>query len=427
MRWTKKKLIILNFLLWFITFGVILPLMAQKWVFSPFFYNSDNFRSRATKFVDKLNRDSYSRTEKYLQNVIPESNKDLHTTNLNSATMVAVIITKRRQICSSPKFECEPHYLQQVVAALDEDMQAFVSQSVEKNSENFVPIVICNVDKHSNEHLDFSVVRKQFPAIVLYNNESVSGNNYNLRTQESLDYAFCLESTLELSTPKYLLVLEDDAMSLKGIFEMIFFTLENRVEHKMTRDTISETERWGWIKLYYPEKWAGYSLDESKIIELISVAVFGAGVFYLTAVALIKPKSHFCFVILFSLAGALYLLLVILVITRQTFLEMRRLHAFLYHISPDLGCCTPATLYSTKWIPEIINYLKSSQCERCNLGVDLALNDFKEQNDLTAYLIEPSLVRHIGMYSTLTTNKDPRSFLFYDFLYTEISNLIVGL
>lgn len=425
MRWTKTKLMILNVLLWSMTFGFILPLMAQKWVFSPFFYNSDNFRTRASKFVDKLNADRYNRTEHYLKNINSKINKNLHTKNLKTATMVAVIITKRRESCSGRDFNCEPHYLQQVIAALDEHMKVFVAQNSE-NDRNFVPIVICNVDKNYNEQLDFSLVRDQFPVLVRFDNDS-SGSGYSSRSQESLDYAFCLESTLKLSSPKYLLVLEDDAVGFRGIFEKIFYILDHRVEHKMSRGSTSNTERWGWIKLYYPELWSGFALEGSKFIELISVAVFGAGVFYLIPLALIKPRPHLTFIVPFSMIGASFFLLLVLVMSRQTFLEMRRLHSFFFSVSADRGCCTPAVLYSTKWIPEIVQYLRSSQCHRCHLGVDLALSDFSEQNDLMCYLVEPSLVRHIGMHSTLTSNKDPRSFLFYDFLYTEISNLIVGL
>lgn len=424
MRWTKKKLIIVNVLLWFITFGVVLPLMAQKWVFSPIFYNSEHFLTRASTFVDKLNTDRYNRTEQYLKNIDSKTNKDLHTKNLRTATMVAVIITKRREACSRRGFNCEPHYLQQVIAALDEDMKVFASRS-ENIKRNFVPVVICNVDENPNDHLDFSLVRDQFPVII--RNETSNVRAYNARSQESSDYAFCLESTLKLSAPKYLLVLEDDAVGFNGIFEKIFYILDYRVEHKMSRGSISKSERWGWIKLYYPELWSGFGVEEHKIMELIFVPVFGAGVYYLVAQALIKPKPHFSFTLPFSTLGGVFFLLIVLVMSRQTFLEIRRLHSFFLRISPDLGCCTPAVLYSSKWVPEIVKYLRSSQCQRCHLGVDLALSDFSKQNHLPCHLVEPSLVRHIGMHSTLTSNKNPRSFLFYDFLYTEISNLIVGL
>ncbi len=430
MRWTRRKLIILNVLLWVITFGVILPLMAQKWVFSPFFYNSIDFRARASRFVDKLNADRYKMTEQYLKSIDPTINKDLHTENLETATVVTVIITKRREWCTGGEFNCEPHYLQQVVGALDEDMKVFVSRDTKNISRNFVPIIICNVDKKSNAQNDFSLVRELFPVILRYDNEtsSVAQSSHNARLQETLDYAFCLESTLKLSSPKYLLVLEDDAVAFKGIFENIFYILDHRIEHQILHDSVTvETNRWGWIKLYYPELWAGFGFEESKFQELIAIIIFGAGAFYLLALALINPRPHFIFMLSFSIVGAIYVLLVVLVMTRQTFLELRRLHSFFYRISPDRGCCTPAVLYSSKWITEIVKYLRSSACQRCHLGVDLALSDFAEQNNLTCYLVEPSLVRHIGMHSTLTSNKDPRSFLFYDFLYSEISNLILGL
>lgn len=433
MRWTKRKLIILNTLLWFITFGIVLPLMAQKWVFSPFFYNSKDFRTRASKFVDKLNTERYNTTEQYLKRIDSAANKDLHTRNLKTATMVAVIITKRRQWCTGNGFNCEPHYLQQVAAALDEDVKVFVSQSGMNVSQSFVPIVICNVDKQSDVHLDFSLLRQQFPVIMRYaNNESLSGDTlrstYSSRSDESLDYAYCLEATLKLSSPKYLLVLEDDAVPFKGITEKISYFLDYRIEHKMLHDSLTtEVKRWGWIKLYYPELWSGYGMEYSKLLELISIAVFGAGVFCLVYLALVKPKLNFILIFNLSTVGSLFVLLLVLIMTRQTFLELRRLHTFFFHISDDMGCCTPAVLFSTKWIAAIVEYLRSSECHRCRLGVDLALSDFREQNDLDCYLVEPNLVRHVGMHSTLTANKDPRSFLFYDFLYTEISNVIVGL
>lgn len=246
MRWTKKKLIYFYFVLWLTTFGLILLLMAQRWVFSPLFYDSDNFLSRASKFVDKLNSERYIYARQYLQSFSPEINKDLHTKTLKSAMMVAVIITKRRETCGRHELDCEPHYLQQVIAALDEDMKIFASNG----HGHFIPIVICNVDKQWKTHLDFSQVSRRFPTVLLHQNESSSNSNQNLRSQESLDYAMCLESTLKLSNSKYLLVLEDDALSFRGLFEKISYILNFRVEHKMSHDAISESERWGWIKLY---------------------------------------------------------------------------------------------------------------------------------------------------------------------------------
>ncbi|XP_037051822.1 post-GPI attachment to proteins factor 4-like [Bradysia coprophila] len=429
MRWTKRRLIILTVLVWAITFGIIVPLMAQKWVFSPFFSNSNDFHVRASKFVDKLNADRYKLTERYLKRIDSETNKDVHTKHLPTATMVTVIITKRRKQCRGREFDCEPHYLQQVVAALDEEMKFALRDSKDKR-ERFVPIVICNVDRKPNEQLDFSLISEQFPTILRYGNESHEGVSgiVNSRSQESLDYAFCLESILKLSSPKYLMVLEDDAVAFNGIFEKIFYLLDNRVEHKPLRGSMTtDPKRWGWIKLYYPEIWGGFGFEESKIFELFWIAVFGAGAFGLLCLALVKPKPHFRFILSFSMVGSLFLLALVLIMTRQTFLEMRRLHSFFYHITPDRGCCTQTVLYSTKWITEIVKYIRSSECERCHLGVDLALSDFAEMNYLPCFLVEPNLVRHIGMHSTLTSDKDPRSFLFYDFLYTEISNLIVGL
>ncbi len=45
--------------LWVISFLVVLPLLAQKWVYSPLFLSTKHFRARAFDLVDELNIQRY--------------------------------------------------------------------------------------------------------------------------------------------------------------------------------------------------------------------------------------------------------------------------------------------------------------------------------------------------------------------------------
>lgn len=42
-------------LLWIISFLIVLPLLAQRWVYSPLFYSTKSFRAMASDLVDELN------------------------------------------------------------------------------------------------------------------------------------------------------------------------------------------------------------------------------------------------------------------------------------------------------------------------------------------------------------------------------------
>jgi len=122
----------------------------------------------------------------------------------------------------------------------------------------------------------------------------------------------------------------------------------------------------------------------------------------------------------YGILGAVYAVLLALVISRQTLLEIRRISLFFLQVRQDKGCCTQAVIYQMKALPGIVNYLDSpSTVARRSEGVDLALDDWTRQNGLLSYLVEPSLVRHIGMYSSLTTRKNAIQMLFYDLMYGE--------
>ncbi|KAK7505534.1 hypothetical protein BaRGS_00003279 [Batillaria attramentaria] len=209
-----------------------------------------------------------------------------------------------------------------------------------------------------------------------------------------------------------------------------------------------------FIKLYYPLRWQGFAFEMTRMLDLLSVSVvlsvlLAAVVriarrllpvnFYRTLsrklvfqrnlaqslpLAAVVKISHTLLPANFYRALSstllfqryqvqtlvLFSMLVCLLIGRQNLNEFRRFSRFFYRLQPSPGCCTQAMLYPNDVIPDLITWL--SRC-RSGTHVDLCIADFVEQYSLPAYSLEPNLVRHIGLVTTLQLrNKDPEEILF---------------
>jgi hypothetical protein len=69
-------------------------------------------------------------------------------------------------------------------------------------------------------------------------------------------------------------------------------------------------------------------------------------------------------------------------------------------------------LYTRQFIPPIIEFLSA---KHKNLHTDLAIYNFTNVTGVRAYQIEPNLFYHVGMYTSLTTNKhkNAEEFIFH--------------
>lgn len=322
-----------------------------------------------------------------------------------------VVTTRKRFVCNQNKFDCEPHYLQQTLAALDLESK--------RKSVDSIPIVVCSVDPNWQNHLDFNAIANYFPTIFRYNDTGGDGKPSN-KKQESSDYAFCLEeAALKFAQTKYLIVVEDDAIVFDDFFITLGSIVKDRIETSIVRgETVDNERRWCWMKLYFAEFWCGFGVDANRLWELFWIAIAGGMIGSL--LAFLAQTIHRSKISTFrwTCNGALYLLLLAIVVSRQTWLEMRRIHVSLMQVTADSGCCsTVAVLYPMDEIPKIVDYLRSPLCYRCQNGIDLAIRDYKDTFEMWGLLVQPNLARHIGLHSTVSSEyKDPVQMLFYDFL-----------
>lgn len=325
-----------------------------------------------------------------------------------------MVITKKRFLCHRNEFDCEPHYLQQTLAAFDIE-----SKWKRSTSGETITVIVCNVDPNWEHHFDFDAIKNFFPLILRYNYTSI--DRPSNKKQETSDYAFCLEeASLRLQT-NYLIVAEDDAIVFENFFSTLSSIVKNRVETNMVRgEQVNNDIRWCWMKLYFPEFWSGFGWDANRLWELFWIAIAGGligSMLALTVQAVNKRSKVSAF--WWALNGFLYLLMVALVVSRPTWLELRRIHTSLLQVTSDSGCCsTVAVLYPMHQVQQIVEYLRSPNCHRCSIGVDLAIRDYKDKTGMLGLLVQPNLARHIGYYSTVSSSyKDPIQMLFYDFLW----------
>jgi len=123
-----------TFILWFCTFLIVVPLCAQRWVFSPYFYASSGYKSRAPEIVENLNARRFIEAENYLRALNPKENEKLHSNGLQPSAksqIVAVVTTMKRSVkCGRNNADqnCEPHYLQQTIVGLDKEAKAYVKK-----------------------------------------------------------------------------------------------------------------------------------------------------------------------------------------------------------------------------------------------------------------------------------------------------------
>lgn len=352
----------------------------------------------------------YLDADTYFQS-LHKNKPQFHQKQMSSEYLV-VVITKKRFMCDENKFHCEPHYLQQTLAALDRESRI-------ESVNAIVPVVVCSVDPQWKTHQDLHDIMNDFPIIFRYHNtnDQIATN----KAQETTDYAFCLEeaSVKFGKATKYLIVVEDDAIVFENFFITLSSILKNRVETKMLRgERISNERLWCWMKLYYPEFWCGFGFDGNRLMELFWIAVVGAMIGSLIAFIIATVKRTKISVHRWACYGAVNLILLAIIISRQTLLEIRRINSTLMQVTPDSGCCsTVVVLYPMEEIPNIVTYLRSNECKRCQDGVDLAIRDYKDKFGMLGLLVQPNLARHIGLHSTVSADyKDPVQMMFYDML-----------
>ena len=223
--------------------------------------------------------------------------------------------------------------------------------------------------------------------------------------KEKQDYTFCIKESLKLR-PKYSLIVEDDAVPHEDFFTVLNHVIENHLEYRTRQGSYQKVnETVLYVKLYHPERLLGYiNLEPDRLTEL-----FGVGFVVGTLTMLLCQKFPVTKLKLTQREGVvvwcmfiLYFMLLVICIGRPHIVELRRVFSPLFYSfmnAPE--CCTPAMLFPAKGAKLVVQYLDSIKCSKGH-GKDMALERFRNsQKDYKTHLVQPNLVRHIGLYSSL--------------------------
>ncbi|XP_069608813.1 post-GPI attachment to proteins factor 4 [Ranitomeya imitator] len=303
-----------------------------------------------------------------------ESMKASHT-GTGTPLAITIITTRRRP---------EYHYLLQVaIGFLDRLNDCGTDCSGFK-------LLVCNVDPQPNIHTDACLLSQLLPVVARYLNTHVA-EAPNRFEQEKQDYAYCLSQSLELYAPEYVLLAEDDAVPLADIFSAFFQLVQVRFPKEPLGGGL-------YAKLYHPERLQGYLNPEPmRIVEWIGLGVFG-GLVLTWLYTIIFYRSRFSWCVFVALT--IYTMLLAELAGRHYLLELRRMSPALYNVVPATECCTPAMLFSEASAWRTLDYLKELQCKP-GYAKDIALYKELKKRKERAWAIEPNLVKHVGMFSSV--------------------------
>ena len=305
-------------------------------------------------------------------------------------------------------------YLTQVMAQLHRVL-------VKHGATNKVFPFICNVDSNPSDHEEAIQLAKYFPNVTKLNSPSykISKENYrkiDIREREKQDYVFCLEAATQYKAD-YVILLEDDAYPNDDFYQVLEHLVKTKLETNIRRgDHTSNTETWGWVKLMISYSLTKYHKNWFFFYQWIALACFTSGLsclmyeIYINCVQITNPSLHqnkaftklpsHISTICTAVFAFIFCLMIIFIIGRPYYVQIRTFSPYLYALEPGTSCCTPALLFQPAEVPEILSYLKKTTCGK-NLPLDFALDNYRVKKKIKQYLVSPNIFSHIGFYSSL--------------------------
>lgn len=259
-------------------------------------------------------------------------------------------------------------------------------------------ILLCNVETDPGSHWDAKLLSNFMATVNHYGGREKTEHSPNQFEKEKQDYIYCLEKSLQAYNPEYVLLVEDDAVPEEEIFPVLHHLLQVRFSKPHLQDAL-------YVKLYHPERLQHYINPEPmRLLEWLGIGMFvGSLLGFVYAWASSRSSLTWPIVLFF----AVYSMLLVELVGRHYFLELRRLAPPLYSIVPVTECCTPAMLFSASSARRALGYLKELHC-RPGFAKDTALYSLLRLKGERAFVVEPNLVRHVGMFSSLRMNGIPK-------------------
>lgn len=401
--------------LYSVTFFFLLPALCYQMRHSIYFLENLKDRDQQIEMFNAENDKRIQQANLYLQNVFKAGGISAETQGLgNTDTLISemdkqaiphflneqeprvdIAITIISVSRNRHKFDSyEPRYLTQTVWHY---LHLLSRPDAQHRS---VKLFLCNVDNDPATYHELLNLSSIVPTFQRFPNKFEF--HINVFEKEKQDYVYCLNASLSWN-PSFVLLVEDDSLPRDELFPVMNYVLDYFASDKKGhKTTLMFPDKW-YMKLYHPERLLGYwSMEVERIPELASLSLL----FGLLVICLYQCLG--LRVTIFTNINAtwfflsLYFCLVFIAIGRQNLLELRRLSKYFFMLTPAPSCCTPAILYPSAGAKAVVDYLSATHC-KASFAKDMALEEMRYKLGMKAYLLQPNLFKHIGLYSSLRT------------------------
>ena len=402
----KRKQLIrftcINILIYFITFKVLLPIICSSWPYSHYFSWSSEKQLRKKAILQNEQR------SKEAANIISSLDSSLNVKHyaslLNkSCELTIILITTPR----SDEMGRSLKYVYQSVVSVHHQLQ-------QQTTFNCISLQLCDVNIEQNT--DLTELKKYFPIKHGYGDKQDSGirdrealKDSPRKFKETKDYGYCLQAALKTGA-EYVLVLEDDAVLRQNSLQTLEYIIKTKLKVIYEHRTDSDVDKrdWLYINLFHPRNWQGFSKSGSDyrglyltVVEIVSYSYVGASL-VLLAVWVVYRSSLNMYYWLVLLSGCVYVVVLVYMVGRPHLLELYGVSKHLHKVfSPAYGCCTPAILFQSRLAGGFVSYLNSDAVVESSDPIDLVLDRYAKTNMLDTFGVEPNLVTHIGMVSSV--------------------------
>nr|XP_056704861.1 post-GPI attachment to proteins factor 4 [Euleptes europaea] len=380
-RWSNPFVQLL--VLTVVTFVVLAPLACQQLLYSYFYVRSWYLSPMSQEFLKQSREDGLSALRYFERLRTPNTSERLGGDAFHPWLLITIITVQRH-----PEF----HYVLQVASRFHRLLQECGPPCRHHQ------ILLCNVEMNPGSHWDARLLSSFMATVNRYGGHEKVELALNQFEKEKQDYTYCLKKSLQAYNPEYVLMVEDDTVPEEEIFPVLHHLLQMRFSKAHLQDAL-------YVKLYHPERLQRYINPEPmRILEWCGIGMFlGSLLGCIYAWASSRSGLSWPIVLFF----ALYSMLLVELVGRHYFLEFRRLAPSLYSIVPVTECCTPAMLFSASSARRALGYLKELRC-RPGFAKDTALYALLRMKGERAFVVEPNLVRHVGMFSSLRRNDSPK-------------------
>ncbi|NWR50554.1 TM246 protein, partial [Regulus satrapa] len=360
-RWSSPFIHLLT--LTVVTFGVLAPLLCHRLLHSYFYLRRWYLNPMSQEFLEQNQQEGQDALHYFEKMQMPNASEASGSDAFQPLLLITIITVQRRN---------DFHYVLQVASHFHRLLQKCGAHCRSHR------MLLCNVESDPSSHQDVRLLSSLFPMVTHDRTGQNPDPSLNQFEKEKQDYVFCLEQSLLVYNPEYILLVEDDAVPEEEIFSVLQHLFSARFSKPYLRDAL-------YFKLYHPERLQRYFNPEPmRILEWLGLGIW-------------------CLVAFF----ALYSMALSELVGRHYGLELRRLHPALYNVVPASECCTPAMLFPAASARRASAYLRGLRC-RQGFAKDTALYSLLRGKGENAFVVEPNLVRHVGMYSSLRLNSDPK-------------------